>query len=350
METMLRINRSVSCLLNLTRKRFTESYTKDTFGNFIYNNYTPMRGVIEYPEEGKAILLKNSNQKEIYNYNEEIEELGMYGLAEKDIDMLKAKFQCQPGVYLIRNWSKCSELYNGEFIAGGVNILIEHNGDFYTPLMKDKTKDYLTCPGGTATISDIDGNVNIGIRELWEETTSDDFCGINLAYLNLPVLCKFYFKSRFFDIDGIPDTYTMNKFVTSTKDKSNPNLSLYLSRLFDSRNLCDEHCYKLSYNNHDETEFVYALNLTSNMKSFETTSPLIDQLFLPFSSDLYKQRNIINKYSHPVTYLHVAMSQFNLFTECIPFTVSSSTTIVNNGFPNFPKNLTKLDLFTHAKE
>lgn len=77
-------------------------------------------------------------------------------------------FQYEPGFYLIRNRSKCPELCNGEFITGCVNILIEYNGYFYTPLMIDKTKDYVRCPGGTATMSDIE------IRELWEETSSDD--------------------------------------------------------------------------------------------------------------------------------------------------------------------------------
>lgn len=49
----------------------------------------------------------------------------------------------------------------------------------------------------------------------------------------------------------------MNKFITSTKDTSNPNLSSW-------------------------AEIVYALNFTSNMKSFNTSCLLTDQLFLLF--------------------------------------------------------------------
>ena len=55
--------------------------------------------------------------------------------------MTFAKYQCIPRVYLIRNWSKCRELCNEEFIAGDVNILVEHKGSYYAILMKDKTKN-----------------------------------------------------------------------------------------------------------------------------------------------------------------------------------------------------------------
>jgi hypothetical protein len=65
-------------------------------------------------------------------------------------------------------------------------------------------------------MSDINANVNIGIRELLEETTSNDFNVIDLSHLKLDELCKFYFRSRFFDIDGIPDTSTMNTWEVST--------------------------------------------------------------------------------------------------------------------------------------
>jgi hypothetical protein len=82
--------------------------------------------------------------------------------------------------------------------------------------------------------------------------------------------------------------------------------------LFNEKNLCDEHCYKLDYVDHDETEFVYALNLTppsSNKDRYSSTFSLNDVLSLFQQEEL----QVIRKYNHPVTYLHAAMSQFNLF-------------------------------------
>jgi hypothetical protein len=84
---------------------------------------------------GKAILFKNVDDSTIKKYNCNILQSAISSIER---DMTLAKHQCTPGVYLVRNWSKCPELCNGEFIAGGVNILVEHNGSYYTILMKDR--------------------------------------------------------------------------------------------------------------------------------------------------------------------------------------------------------------------
>lgn len=332
-------------LMGLSRGTFVNTQYKrchgsfiDTFGNTICSvndcQRVDIENVVNSTIKGKAILLKNVGDSTINKYNLDVSQSARNSIER---DMLLAKYQCDPGVYLIRNWSKCPELCDGEFVAGGVNILIEHNGYHYSLLMKDKTKKYLTCPGGTATISDIRDNVNIGVRELLEETTSvNNFDGIDLSHLKLDKLCKFYFRSRFFDIDNIPDIYTMNTFYIST----NNTISTYLSLLFDDRNLCDEHCYKLQYLDHDETEFTYALNLTSN-KNINPSTVTLDDVLALFQKE---EREIIRKHNHPVTYLHTAMSQFNLFNHYGVINSGSPTIVKNTETFNFPGNLVKLEL------
>lgn len=334
--------------LHLHQIRSINSYI-DKFGNTIcsVNNdeIININDVVNTTPKGKAILLKNVDGVTINRYNCNLSQVTN---SQTEHNMKFARYQCnsnKSAVYLIRNWSKCPELCYGSFIAGGVNVLVEHDGYHYVLLMKDKTRYYLTCPGGTATMSDINGNVNIGVRELLEETTSESFNGINLSHLKLDKLCKFYFKSKFFDIDDIPDTYTMNTFYTSTKDTSNENVSSYLSMLFQPKNLCDEHCYKLNYNNHDETEFVYALNLPNY--SHVNNEEDLNRLLWIFQRE---ERQIVKTYNHPVTYLHATMSQLNFSNQIGILNKQSPTIITNTTAFNFPNNLVKLELFPNQKE
>lgn len=328
------MNRFRSRLITSLYQSYRRSHSMytDRFGNTICEvvdtNPVDIQNIVSTTAKGKAVLLKNIDVISVENYNKYVPH-----------EMLLAKYQCNPNVYLIRNWSKCPELCDGKFIAGGVNILVSHEGSNYGILMKDKTKNYLTCPGGTATPLDIVVGTNVGIRELYEETSGlDSLDGINLSHMKLNELCKFHFKSNFFDISGIPDTYTMNMWNTSV-DNNSGTISMYLSELFSKKNQCDEDCYKLSYDNHDETEFVYALNLGCDLLTKPTVT-LCDVL----SVFQHEDRTIIKKYPHPVTYLHSALCQIHQFNYHGKINTKTPSVISNVTDYNFPNNLVKIEL------
>lgn len=370
------VNRGRVRLCKQPRK--ISSYT-DKFNNSIYSfdgdRHVDINSLVGGTPIGKGILLKGIDRLSVQNYNETVQRgSSLYS------EMMTAEFQCDPNVYLIRNWSKCPELVAGKFVAAGVNIIVEHDGLFYSVLMKDKTRKYLTCPGGTGTMSDVIYNNNsinfgktsrtIAVRELLEETESSQFPGITLDGSSLDKLCEFKFRSKFFDINGVRDTYSMYSVFVSldNRDKSIPdNVYSYFDRLFDKANLRDESCYKLSYSDHEETEFVYAWRLIhADVMDFYDQLSINNRVQIPggvIFSYMHENRAIMRNHFHPVTYLHATMSQYHLFTllnrvpmtDCHFFTlfnrVTVRGTILMDGFSGrMPDNLDSVELFISQKE
>lgn len=324
-------------------RRFCHTKTIDSFGNYLYcftNKRPDLKKIIADIPFGKALLVRNVCESVIDNIPE-------------------MKFQCVDkngkNVYLVRNGSNCPELYDGKYYAGGVNIIVRKGGCYYTIFTKDKSRKYITCPGGTANEKDffnannfddqleITGK-NIGIRELKEETTGvtkyGKMCaGLDLNKYVLSNVCQFEFKSKFFDIDDIQDIYTMNSYyfdLDSKRPTINRKMLDFFRLLFDKSNTIGYN-YQLKFISHSEIDYVYAHKLVLTEILIDKTRPV----------DLMYHDNV----DHPVTNLHLAASYHhlhNIFKANFVFTHHRLFTHIrkdNFFFDGFPKNLVDIKFY-----
>lgn len=323
----------------------------DRFSNIIFE----LTGVKQFDILGSipsnfnnAVLLKNCNKSIIDEYNSKI--------CSDAVDNSKiATLQhVSPtgNTYLIKNSSNCPQLVNSEIRAAGVSIIYLHNSCYYVLLANDKTKKYLSVPGGTACLDDFNKNScmsKIAFRELKEETSgtvlshnselksqyNKNISGISENELrDIKKICEFNFNTKFFDID-VNDIYTMYGAISSSK-------SIFGTTLFNDNCLVSNNnskYYKLKYENHQEIDNMYALQLAN-------VNDLDNDVIISKKCDEYMEKitnsDLYIKHSHPVTYLHIYMSYVNLFRFIYP----------NNGYlkisefnKNFPTNLLKYTVF-----
>lgn len=248
----------------------------DSFGNLLCGfdtyDHNNMLSIAKRHESNKAVVFYACPLDAVLEYN---------AIAE---DSLKAEvihtYDDGNTVCLVRKESCCPRLINGEIIAGGVNVLVNHEDNLYTLLMQDKTKKYLTVPGGTANLSDISDNyietgINVGAREFYEET------GVELGKVDL--LAELHFDNTYFNVP-VKDTYIMGKHYI--KD-SHP----YLEKLFHKDNKKSDGLYSLPYNNNKETEFIHAVQLNKTFPNFRYYHHHISKLHLYLSQVHAVQHN-----------------------------------------------------------
>jgi hypothetical protein len=296
----------------------------DRFGNSIYDikfQSVSIKELVSTAKPGKAVVLHNVKNNFIKEYN---------NLQNNNKQMIAKSQLNSPtsNTFLIRNGSNCPELHNGMYYAGGVSIIVKYLNKYYALLAKDKTKNYLTVPGGSANDSDLvydkQGHIdlnktgyNIGIRELCEETTGTNKEGITLKGIDLSESAgivrasRFQFKSKFFDVSDINDIYTMSTYYFDLDILNHySKITYYLHKLFSEQNKIIGKTaagntyitYKMEYIDHSETEYIYATQL---LPAFMLTGSLIYEEHKEW--DIAYQEN-----EHPVTNLHLSRCYLNL--------------------------------------
>lgn len=224
---------------------------------------------------GNAIIFKNVNLEDVISYNENNDKKAV-------IQMQSDKVMC-----LVRNGSSCPELVNGQILAAGVNIIVKKDGEYYCLFTKDKTRPFLTSPGGTATPGET--VLEVSKRELFEETT-DIETGIDVFDTNIEKLADIQFAGNFFGVP-VEDHYTLMKYFYDF-DKPDKNHHFF-ERLFKESN-------ELKFNKNTEISDIFAIKL--NM----TALPL----FKGDKGYLWDFHTFENK--HPVTYLHLFLGYVHL--------------------------------------
>lgn len=314
--------------------------TVDRFGNHLYNitNTTNcLESLVKNTPIGKAVLLTGSK------------------LDVSTMTKIKAKLQYinnDSETWLVKNGSVCPELFNGQYYAAGINIIIRWDGDFWTVMVKDKTKPYITCPGGTASSIDFTNlptidelHRNIATRELTEETNNlyNDLPGLDIQKLKIEPyfmkVCKFNFRSKFFNLDNIVDNYQMYGIYidmdanTKLLEKISPKLLTrdtidflaYINRL--CRGKIVDSDYKINSSKNNEIEYVYLQKLTD-------ASSITDDLVIGAST--YK----LNK--HPVSALHLFAAYHNLYRHT---NIKYTKPIDWTSSELLPSNLTSVKLY-----
>lgn len=256
------------------------AFEKDKFGNLIHyldnndNNFNIMYEIVQSnTNDNIAIAFNNITEKDCDMYNT---------IANNNKKIIWHK---KLNMGIIKNNSPVPILYNDEILAGGVNLLVNHEDEIYTILMQDKTKNYLTVCGGTFNMeSDLKNNVqlptninalgvSIGLRELYEESGIIIKKALPFAQIN--------FNTQYFG-NVVQDTYIMSK------NYCNSNSDTVLQNIFKKSNL-NNNTYSQKYEN-NETEYIHAINLSKE----------------PFNEIL--ENNILKKFKHPVTTLHTYLS------------------------------------------
>lgn len=348
---ILKTIHTMNSIITLTKRNYSTKPVNlpttysDKFGNTIHNaNHKPVdiKKLVKNTTKGKAVLLHNIHKNLINEYNDSI--AGPSKMCAK-LQLSNEHYGDDRNTYLIRNGSNCPELFYNQYFAGGVNIIVKYLDQYYTLLVKDKTKNYLTVPGGTANSSDFEYQIssnydeesdidihrtgyNIAVRELLEETRgmTDDgtaLDGLKYEYLDLSKNCRFHFKSTFFDVPDINDIYIMHRAYIDLDTQEDNSVKTYLSKLFSPEHQSNYEtiytAYTMKYKNHNETEYVHAARL------FPITSG-------PSIFDKYKLYDRhYGQNQHPVTNLHLGASHMSLFK------------ILNSKLAiNYPKNLVKL--------
>lgn len=247
--------------------------------------------------------------------------------------------------WLIRRQSTCPELFNGRYYAGGVNLLVRILDSWWTLLVKDNTKSYVTCPGGTAIMEDFknsdnsDVHFNIAVREFREETTNiiPEIEEIDITLVDKPIekICQFNFSSQFFNLRDIPDTYEMyglcfhlQHYKADSKAKS--NFVKFIDYLYNNSKQINNDCMVCPSTN-SEIEFVYLQRLYED-------SIVSDNIIM--DSSVYKLHN------HPVSALHILASYQNLYRHGHILTDPSSFTSINKTSKNINKTT---NVFTNSK-
>lgn len=254
------------------------SFEKDRFGNLIHyldtndNNFNIMYEIVQNnSNDNLAIVFNNVTEQDCNMYNR-------IASVNKKITWHK-----KLNMGIVRNNSPAPTLYNDEILAGGVNLLVNHEDEIYTILMQDKTKNYLTVCGGTFN-TDIDTReplpkniyalgVTIGLRELYEESGIIIKKAVPFAQIN--------FNTKYFG-HSINDTYIMSKKYC------NSNSNDVLNNIFKKENFNNSSYSKIYDNN--ETEYIHAINL--NKHSFNEIL----------------ENDILKNFKHPVTTLHMYLS------------------------------------------
>jgi hypothetical protein len=288
----------------------------DKFGNLIVD----CRGIfVDIPElcnNVKAVLLKNVSPFNIITYN-------AHNAHNPAVYQTNRQNDCYNNVYLIKNNTSCPELVNGKLYRGGINIIVQRQNRYYTLLVKDKTKNYLTCPGGTyngnhdldnrisadpndiySSEHDLDNHIdvihyNVATRKLTEETTgiNKSIKPLRLNNFQIFVNCTFSFKSFFFDIPNVRDSYVMGRYFVNLDDYKcrfqNYRMSDHVmlkenaESLSDILDIAESSSGKVIYENNDNIDYIRVVELHSTFESILSN-------------------NIPKEERHPFTNLHIS--------------------------------------------
>jgi len=165
----------------------------------------------------------------------------------------------------MRNNANCPEMINGEIHACGISILVNFDGETYAIYHKDKTRNMLTCLGGTATVEEFGEQIDlsykaIGVREVIEETAgcvriNSEVYETSGIILNpsLRNILTAKFSTPLFGIK-VSDTYKV------LGDIADP-CTEYFRLLFHESNRDSRGNYLLEYLNHNETQYVMAIKM-----------------------------------------------------------------------------------------
>ncbi|AYV76241.1 MAG: hypothetical protein Terrestrivirus5_63 [Terrestrivirus sp.] len=209
----------------------------------------------------KAIIVVGISQKIVDKYNTAIKQKNEQ-LKFQTTDPLTHQ-----RIYLMRNNANCPEMINGEIHACGISILVNFNGETYAIYHKDKTRNMLTCLGGTATAEEFGQQVQtelpykaIGVREIIEETTGCvtinnevfETSGI-IVNPSLRNILTAKFSTPLFGVK-VPDTYKVYGDIADPCTE-------YFRLLFHESNRDSRGNYVLEYLNHNETQYVMAIKM-----------------------------------------------------------------------------------------
>lgn len=207
----------------------------------------------------KAIIVVGISQTIIDKYNASIKQKNEQ-LKFQTTDPLTNQ-----RIYLMRNNANCPEMINGEIHACGISILVNFNSETYAIYHKDKTRNMLTCLGGTATVEEFSGQLDlpyktIGIREVIEETAgcvrvNSEVCKTSGIILNssLRNILTAKFSTPLFGVK-VPDTYKVLGDIADSHTE-------YFRLLFHESNRDSRGNYVLEYLNHNETQYVMAIKM-----------------------------------------------------------------------------------------
>jgi hypothetical protein len=183
------------------------------------------------------------------------------------------------------NGSNCPQFCDGEIRAFGVSIIIKKDDKYYALLMKDKSKKILTCVGGTCNQKDFKNDKNFGIstalREVFEETggnvevSSDTiihYDGLKLSKNDIQLISETKLESVYYGLK-VDDFYTCYGVCVNVESDV-----FFKNLLFHPNHQQVDGNYKLNYVNHNETEYIYAVQL-QEVKTFnlENTMNLVHQ-------------------------------------------------------------------------
>lgn len=273
----------------MEQKHFAMEQTEDRFGNtivrFIENpTLQQLIAIMGTIKTENAILLKNVRNDSIVHYNTLFfHNPALFQLSKYNED-----------VYLIRNKANCPELVDGKLASGGASILVKHNGHIYGIYHKDKTKQIVTCLGGTMTqkehdlliATECDELESVAIREVYEETSGKVSIGGQIKEVNgLELRPKrqhqltVQYKSPWFGYT-VDDTHKCYAYHLETRQ------SAFLEILFDDANFkpADSN-YVLEYVDHQETSFVCAArmdyhligkNMLEEIRVIKESRPMIE--------------------------------------------------------------------------
>jgi hypothetical protein len=250
----------------------TQTTCGTRFGNIILtaDGIVTSKMIAEYTlDTSKLYILVNFSQEVIDYYNDNWREhrpIRRSDYAQDDSGLAVYQTNGDDGLsrHVIFNHSPCPRLQDGVLRSSGIALSITYKSANYLIVVKDKTKPKPTLIGGTANLGE--DSKTTAIRECIEETTNDDYSGIDLANEELVEIATVTFKANLFGNSNIDDTYTIYKCnIDLSSGTGDDELLLMINRdkyeilyqLFQDQNEISDG-YKLEIKN-TEIEYIMAI-------------------------------------------------------------------------------------------